>query len=395
MATEEERAWTWFPDVVVASILSHLITPQDFVRFSAVCKQWRSLAKDQKRHHIATTTTDNQVPFLLLNITSPPPTSIDQWRLYNATQSKLLDFKPQIPGHVTKTLRGGSHGWFAYTEYCRLALFNPFTRAHVPINARIGRSSGFLRAILSGDPDADYFAVAARLRNSWQGTLALIRPGRDKNWKIHSVSGLHSIEEHDEWFSGDVMFDKRREWVYTIGIGGMLVRANVNAGVLETLVQPWNYNSDKDAVRNYLVETTSNRDLLMISRFVGGVVKVFKLQEDLRSFVKVDDLSGDAVFIGENCSAMAVVARDFEGIEADCIYSSWGVEGRVVKINVKDKRQWSTGLSTSVLDFSYHIFVIFFDELGLERAGQLQSFADVSKWVLTADSSLNWVWIEA
>ncbi|CAN1765809.1 hypothetical protein LINPERHAP1_LOCUS9742 [Linum perenne] len=46
-------------------------------------------------------------------------------------------------------------------------------------------------------------------------------------------------------------------------------------------------------------------------------IKVFKLQNS--KFIEIEDFNGDTLFIGDNYST-AVSAKDFEGIEANCIY---------------------------------------------------------------------------
>ncbi|CAN1759088.1 hypothetical protein LINPERHAP1_LOCUS7019 [Linum perenne] len=155
-------------DVALASILSHLVTPQSYVRFSIVCKQWHSVAKDLHRHHIVTT--ENQVPFLLFG-TKDTKTSSDhhrQGRLYSVIQDKLFDLKLRMPTYVTKECLGFSHGWLAYARVWgdivrNIALYNPFTRARIDLplistdtsNFQFDDSRGSLsisKLILSADP---------------------------------------------------------------------------------------------------------------------------------------------------------------------------------------------------------------------------------------------------
>ncbi|CAN1123191.1 hypothetical protein LINPERPRIM_LOCUS3113 [Linum perenne] len=162
-ACSSERDWMWLPDVALASILSHLVTPQSYVRFSIVCKQWYSVAKDLHRHHIVTT--ENQVPFLLIGTEDIKTSSghHDQWMLYSVTQDKVLDLKLSIPRYVIKNCCGSSHGWLAYERedvVRSIALYNPFTRAQIQLppitsNFQFDDSRSLLRiqkVILSADP---------------------------------------------------------------------------------------------------------------------------------------------------------------------------------------------------------------------------------------------------
>ncbi|CAN1759089.1 hypothetical protein LINPERHAP1_LOCUS7020 [Linum perenne] len=134
------------------------------------------------------------------------------------------------------------------------------------------------------------------------------------------------------------MFDKSRRWVYAVVNKGMLVRSDFD--VMETVIQPWD-NNTSILQDDYLVETTSNNgdngDLLMISiSIINGNLKVFKLRDS--SFVEVDDMNGDAVFLGDEHSrgSMVVAARDYRGIKANYIYLYRS--GRIRKINVKDEK---------------------------------------------------------
>ncbi|CAL1369841.1 unnamed protein product [Linum trigynum] len=86
---------------------------------------------------------------------------------------------------------------------------------------------------------------------------------------------------------------------------------------------------------SYLVVSSSGDELLMVVRcleerdhefsFVTADVKVFKLVRaggaSCYYYVEVEDLNGDAVFIGDSYS-VAVPAAEFEGCEADTVYFS-------------------------------------------------------------------------
>ncbi|CAN0890466.1 hypothetical protein LINGRAHAP2_LOCUS16448 [Linum grandiflorum] len=316
------RDWASLPEGILDSILSNLFSLQDYLRFSCVCKPWFSVAGEQKRLRIATS--HKQVPFLLV----PTKNRSGKRRsLFNAAgEGKLLD-----------------SNWLVFLEKdYRVTLYNPFTKSEISLPS-IGNASYrryhekhyqyfAKKVILSADPSLypDDYLVAGLIDDPFR-TLVLIRPGRDTEWthftKWSNYVGLPGL-------TFDVMFDKSGKWVYASGHGGMLARASVDTSVVEPVIDlvvgPWGPTSV--CVQTYLVETTSESgDMLMILRFFEeqegyefsmetNDIKVYKLQDHSR-FVEVEDLDGDAVFIGDNYST-AVSAKDVEGIEANCVYYS-------------------------------------------------------------------------
>ncbi|CAL1404900.1 unnamed protein product [Linum trigynum] len=120
------REWAWLPCNVLDSVLSHLISLQDYLRFTSVCQPWNSTAQAQIRRRIATS--QNQPPLLLV------PTQNRSCRrriLYSVTANKLLiNHTLQIPYH--RRCCGSSHGWLAFLgkDYF-VTLYNPFTKARI------------------------------------------------------------------------------------------------------------------------------------------------------------------------------------------------------------------------------------------------------------------------
>ncbi|CAN1155641.1 Putative F-box protein At4g22660 [Linum perenne] len=337
MATED---WAWLPDGVLDLVLSNLVTSQDYIRFRSVCKSWYSVAQHQKSRRI-TDSNKQQVPLLLV----PTKNRSRQCRsLYNLTQHNILYTKLPILYHRRSC--GSSHGWLAFMEkdYC-VTLYNPFTLAQISLppvgdtsDIRINRRDHqklfpifAKKVVLSADPSLfpDDYVVAALINEPYR-TLALIRPGRDTGWthftRWSNYTGFQGL-------TFDIIFDKSGKWVYASGHGGMLARASLDIAaeaILELVVPPWGHYCVW--VQKYLVETTTKDggDILMILRFFEEQdgyelsmetkdIKVFKLQDS--KFVEVDDLNGDAVFIGDNAST-AISTSNLQGIEANCIYYS-------------------------------------------------------------------------
>ncbi|CAN1132048.1 NAC domain-containing protein 100 [Linum perenne] len=341
------RDWAWLPDLILDQVLSNLISLQHYLRFSSVCKQWHSVAEQQRRHRISTT--HNQVPLLLV----PTENRSREFRsLYSVAHDRLLDSELEIPCH--RRCCGSSHGWLAFMEgdYC-VTLYNPFTRARIllpPVNDGICFRMSWKahrkhfpytakKVVLSADPSLfpDDYVVAALTDHPFR-TLALIRPGRDKKWTRFKEWG-----NYDEFqvLLCDVVFCEGGKWVYVSGFSGMLGRMDLEVDwtgtgtgtgtkyepLVELMVRPMNHLAVYE--QTYLVETT-RYELLMILRvfkeqegyelsWETKEIKVFKLQDS--KFIEIEDLNGDALFIGDNYST-AVSAKNFEGIEANCIYYS-------------------------------------------------------------------------
>ncbi|CAL1369835.1 unnamed protein product [Linum trigynum] len=82
------RDWAWLPDLILNSVLQNLVSLQDYLQFSTVCKPWHAAAESQKRRRIATSP-QNQAPLLMV------PTkdrSHERRGLYSATaRNRLLE----------------------------------------------------------------------------------------------------------------------------------------------------------------------------------------------------------------------------------------------------------------------------------------------------------------
>ncbi|CAN1132052.1 hypothetical protein LINPERHAP2_LOCUS6777 [Linum perenne] len=300
------RDWAWLPDLILDQVLSNLISLQHYLRFSSVCKQWHSVAEQQRRHRISTT--HNQVPLLLV----PTENRSREFRsLYSVAHDRVLDSELEIPCH--RRCCGSSHGWLAFMEgdYC-VTLYNPFTRARIllpPVNDGICFR-------MSRKAHRKHFPYTAKK------VVLSADPFLFPEWG-----------NYDEFqvLLCDVVFREGGNWVYVSGFSGMLGRVDLEGTkyepLVELVVRPMNHLAVYE--QTYLVETTSY-ELLMILRvfeeheeyelsWETKEIKVFKLQDS--KFIEIEDLNGDALFIGDNYST-AVSAKNFEGIEANCIYYS-------------------------------------------------------------------------
>ncbi|CAN0902355.1 F-box/kelch-repeat protein At1g57790 [Linum grandiflorum] len=360
-ATEERSDWMSLPNELLASILSRLV-PQDYIRFSLVCKTWNSVAREEKQHLM---TSFNNVPFLLVPNYKSHSSS---WSLYSFTRRRFLDFKLEIPYDVTH-FRGSSRGWLAFSYedtygMAGIALFNPFTQTRISLPPIVFQDAedhfcSVEKVVLSADPSLhpDDYIVAALISIDCQGILAMYQPSQDENWTTHSIEEndhdndsnqdyqdqdqvdpeypdltddetafdpdhSSSVQEYLDLTDDDLVLHKNGEWVYENRRCRRTTRE---------VVPPCYW------VRGAHLVEARNGDVLMIEFFgCHNEARVAKQQAD-SSFVPVEDLNGDAVFMGNGNYSIAVAPDSYYGIEADCLYY-WDFADRgIMKFNFKDK----------------------------------------------------------
>ena len=118
--------WESLPNDVLDSILDSLISIEDCIRFSAVCRTWRCVAVDEFRQIRGSNRHDRlhqqQLPLLMF------PADYSQRsnrRLYSLIQKRFFDF--QLPAPYTRFC-GSSHGWLIMLgDAFKVTLFNPFS----------------------------------------------------------------------------------------------------------------------------------------------------------------------------------------------------------------------------------------------------------------------------
>ncbi|CAN0870371.1 hypothetical protein LINGRAHAP2_LOCUS9507 [Linum grandiflorum] len=329
MASPTEKTdWLRLPDEILTSILQYLVTLQDYIRFSVVCKQWYSVAKAEKHNHVAT---HEQIPFLLV-----PTRDLDQWSLYNVAQDRILNSKLRLRIPDGNRIHGSSLGWLILAgnanEMITITLFNPFTQAQIslpPITYRKERPWLVHKVVLSADPSLhpnDFKVAAFIFVESSRYFLALIQPAISRDWRTIT---------HSDWsrcFFGtammcDIMFDRSGKWVYaSISYKTMLVRADLEGEVLDTVVKPW-------AIKGVeiLGQVSSGGHLLMCSGLFGDEGQWWKLQGS--SLVKVNH-PDIATFMG-NYSSTTFIGQGFHGVDTDCVYYHTGFF-HIRKFNLKN-----------------------------------------------------------
>ncbi|XAR53634.1 hypothetical protein NMG60_11022261 [Bertholletia excelsa] len=116
--------WAWLPKHLLDNILNKLVSLQDFIRFGAVCSQWRIVARDNFGRRASAT--NHQLPLLLI---PSPYGDIPLRALYSIRKPGVLNTELHMP--YNRRLCGSSHGWLIALDGRTFILLNPFTRFHL------------------------------------------------------------------------------------------------------------------------------------------------------------------------------------------------------------------------------------------------------------------------
>ncbi|XP_061366868.1 uncharacterized protein LOC133310003 [Gastrolobium bilobum] len=174
--------WAYLPALHLSLILDKLVERLDHIWFSAVCKNWHSIAK---LNHQNNEFKSKVLPMLMI------PTerkSRKKRSLYGIAAKKVYHF--QLPVPYSKRCCGSSHGWLATVDSCYvITLMNPFKNvAPIPLPPlNPGLSHKYLfeqnmhKVTLSVDPTSnpDDYVVAAVYTQACN--LAFIKAGQ-KFW---------------------------------------------------------------------------------------------------------------------------------------------------------------------------------------------------------------------
>ncbi|XP_008234324.1 PREDICTED: F-box protein At2g26160-like [Prunus mume] len=341
--------WAWLPSNILDLILEKLIPISDYIRFSAVCKHWQSVAIHRKKQPIKSC--HKQIPMLII------PTidgSSERRGLYCVTQGKTCSFELNV--YYSKRFCGSSHGWLACVdENLVVTLLNPFTGHTIslpPVPKSTWRSTLAYRCdyyinkvVLSADPSFlpnDYEVLV--IYDGFGKQIAHFKSGDDAWTSIDQVIGFDDVIYYKGQFLG-------------VSLGGSVFSMNVSRDPTikphVSLLLPMDPGTDN---KTYLVQS-SQGELLLVRKFkrvnyckrfmkslnfkffkferlkferVNGYgrftetlsFKVFKLfcaHGERPQWVEIESIGNEALFLGTNQS-MCVSALDFPGCQPNSIY---------------------------------------------------------------------------
>ncbi|CAN6553605.1 unnamed protein product [Malus baccata var. baccata] len=349
-ASTSVAGWAWLPDDILGLILEKLIPISDYIRFSAVCKHWKSVALHHKQHRLVKSR-HNQLPMLMV----PTKDSSNKRRsLYSVTRGKTYGFELHVP--YSKRCCGSSHGWLACVDdNLVVTLLNPFTGRTislppVPVSASRARAAFrcdyyINKVVLSANPSLfpnDYEAVV--IYDGYGKRIAHIKSG-DEAWTcVDQVIGFDDVI----YYKGQFLAVSLDGSVFSINVS-----SDQTAKPHVSVVVPMSPGTDN---KTCLAES-SQGDLLLVRKFrrlnyckrfmkslsfkffkfeklefeqVNGydrftetlsfkVFKLFSSYEDRPQWVEVESIGNDALFLGTNQS-MCVSASDFQACRPNSIY---------------------------------------------------------------------------
>ncbi|XP_052200852.1 F-box protein SKIP23-like [Diospyros lotus] len=331
--------WAGLPPDLLRSIADKLTLLIDYVRFRAVCSNWRSSAP----------TTPSRLPFQLPWLMLPHHHHHRRRRGFFSLAANKVYFLYLPETANRRRSRGSSLGWLLILDECPdILLLNPLTRAklHLPplsafpnvvnfsfrdigreytVRARNGdifshnlaymRDYFVKKVVLSSSPSNQNFIALAILNQT--GDLAFCKKG-DQSWKF--IEDAQSYGEDAIYHNG--LF-------YAVNKFGQIAVCDVHGesprvSLIET---PTQVGGDMQ----YLV--SSSKGFLLVTRYLDfdlndhqidivyktAQFRVYKLDLSGPNWERVTSLDDEMLFLGEN-SSLALSALDFPGCKGNCIY---------------------------------------------------------------------------
>ncbi|CAL8164021.1 unnamed protein product [Prunus armeniaca] len=316
--------WAWLPSNILDLILEKLIPISDYIRFSAVCKHWQSVALHRKKQPIKSC--HKQIPMLII------PTidgSSERRGLYSVTQGKTCSFELNV--YYSKRFCGSSHGWLACVdENLVVTLLNPFTGCTIslpPVPKSTWRSTVAYRCDyyinkveLSADPSflPNEYEVLV-IYDGYGKQIAHFKSGDDAWTSIDQLIGFDDVIYNKGQFLG-------------VSLGGSVFSMNVSRDQTTephvSLLVPMDPDTDN---KSYLVQS-SKGDLLLVRKFKRVKYckqfmkslnfKFFKFESahgERPQWVEIESIGNEALFLGTNQS-ICVSALDFPGCQPNSLY---------------------------------------------------------------------------
>ncbi|GLU12234.1 hypothetical protein SLE2022_289300 [Rubroshorea leprosula] len=325
--------WEWLPKNILDLIHGKLVYLVDYIYFGAVCKEWHSVAQDnRKRRHTINASLPHQLPLLLVPIKDK-----DERLIYSVTQDRVSNMRLKVP--FNKRYYGSSHGWLIdMDETFTIILLNPFSGKIIKL-PRITKGEEsttdheyfIWKAILTNDPDLypndfvvaiiynglRYLAVYKSSVRSW--TYLLDHPnGLGYTDIIHHKGDFYAINFGLGVGKIDVAGIEKSPWpqvslvaqqapslltpeIYRVNLVGTSEGNLLLVQRVYTQVYPDRVYGDWDDVP------------LFTSNFI-----IHKLEES-KEVVEIRDIGDNAMFLGDNNSFLLPVCG-IPGLQRNCIY---------------------------------------------------------------------------
>ncbi|XP_024164863.1 putative F-box protein At5g55150 [Rosa chinensis] len=179
------------------------------------------------------------------------------------------------------------------------------------------------KATMSADPISNVKDCIVLVIYEGSCQMAFIRLDKDTTWTyIHA--GIRNVEDvvyfEDKFYAVD---DLNQLWYFSVTTTQFKSR-DVDSAVGAVV--------EDDLIRRYLVELNDHKELVMVKRYMdfepnrGHLIgrrkttkfQVFKINADKHEWTEIKTIGDVAIFVGD--SVVSVLASDFLGCQADCIY---------------------------------------------------------------------------
>ncbi|KAF3457502.1 hypothetical protein FNV43_RR02160 [Rhamnella rubrinervis] len=331
--------WERLPHDLLYSILDKLDTLSDYIRLSAVCKLWNSMALNHKEKRIQLSN-NHQLPLLFAR--TMEDAYKPELRLYNFRpgSAKVCNFKLLVPGKNKRSkFCGSSHGWLVFfvPKKSELLVSNPFSGSIIRLPPLISTTKvrrDIIKVALSRNPSSGSFEVLA----AFGGLVAYLNFG-DQFWSFSQALQYHPLSALT-FYKGSF-----------IGVSpkGSTLEAEIASIVSLNVIQSYNnktssYIEFKEIAADiefigrpkdyYFVETT-NGDLLLVCKLHGGTTykipptyKVFKIMDsnEKLELTPVVNLDGHSLFL-HNGGCISVIASNYPGCWPNAVYNLLQVQG--------------------------------------------------------------------
>ncbi|XP_074289461.1 F-box protein SKIP23-like [Silene latifolia] len=345
--------WSSLPLDLLAFIAFKLISLEDFIYFSAVCRSWNCASSSIKHQWRPTT----PLPWLLLAENTKDNPNCAR-KIFNLNNNKC--YNSNLPETFGARCCGSPYGWVVVAKSDHtIQLINPITKAHISfpsletiLNLRETGAESFddyndwcltfflTKLIVLNVSHAGRNEFVIMIIYQFNKYLAFARQG-DQSWTDILIKET-SIKIFDV-----VAMD---DHVYVVYDYGAIAYWNVREFYNVEVVKPMDYSPPQHEIfkvppypyiRNvYLIQSGS--DLLMVLRYKENVMnglnradpdydydydsiyrtvdfKVYKLNPKEKKWEYIEDLGDLTLFVGDSSSMSTLLAHD-KNLQPNCIY---------------------------------------------------------------------------
>lgn len=316
--------WACLVSDLLILILDKLVHFPDYIRFTAVCKSWNSIASSHKKKR---DNNNHQLPWLLIRSLDKNQTK-RKLSLRNFTGDQMVKFELQIPKmYKNKRCVGSSHGWLVFVGRVSLIVLNPLSGGIIdlpPLTSSEMIGKGLGRVLLSRDPSFGSFEVIA---TSCCGNVVAHLKLSDEEWTYSKLlphfyrpSCLIFYENHilgvSEYGGGILSLELISGYEYHTQSSSRRIK-------VEKI-----FPNLKNSYSQFFLLETPKFDLLMVDRdnkrdepfMKYSIFKITVSSGQVLDRVPIVNLGGHSLFLGRLNDSISVLASDYHGCKPNWIY---------------------------------------------------------------------------